>query len=142
MLFKELMIMAAFSLLSAVASGQEIVPDQAPDTIQITALQQTDLMTVPEPLAVSDNVGGINLNAKLLDLQIKRDEKGIPLPFEQQDLERLKDVKGFLPIIINIQPIQSLPKLLGLDQIPSDENTPEIAAQLSLKAVRMEVFIV
>jgi len=97
---------------------------------------------ISEPIVAVDNVGGINLNAKLLDLQIKRDEKGIPLPFEQQDLEKLKDVKGFLPIIINIQPIQNLPKLLGLDQTPADENTPEIAAQLSLKAVRMEVFAV
>ena len=109
------------------------IPEVRPDS-----LGQDSIISEPVTAVMNDAYGGINLNAKLLDLQIKRDEKGIALPFEQQDLEKLKDVKGFLPIIINIQPIQNLPKLLGLDQIPTDENTPEIAAQLSLKAIRME----
>ncbi|VAX37668.1 hypothetical protein MNBD_UNCLBAC01-1660 [hydrothermal vent metagenome] len=59
-----------------------------------------------------DTVGGINLDPRLLDLQIKRDGAGVPLPISQQVIENM-DIKGFVPVIINIQPIpmQNLPLL-------------------------------
>ncbi|VAX34971.1 hypothetical protein MNBD_UNCLBAC01-712 [hydrothermal vent metagenome] len=65
--------------------------------------------------------GGIDFNTNLLDLQIKRDGKGIPLPIAQQPLESM-NIEGFLPVIINISPVQNLPMLLGLaddfDSVP------------------------
>ena len=58
-------------------------------------------------------VGGIDLNPALLDLQIKRDDKGIPLPMNQQPIQQMH-IEGFIPIIINVTPVTNLPLLLGL----------------------------
>lgn len=60
-----------------------------------------------------DHLGGIALNANMLDLQIKRDGNGVPLPISQQPLEKIK-IQGFVPQIISIQPID-LAALLGLN---------------------------
>ncbi len=61
------------------------------------------------------NVGGINLNAALLDLQIKRDGQGIPLPSFQQPIGDMK-IDGFLPVIIDIAPIQNIPFFISLNE--------------------------
>ena len=57
------------------------------------------------------NVGGINLDPALLDLQIKRDGNGVPLPLNQQPLDM--KIEGVLPVIIDVKPID-LPLMLGL----------------------------
>ncbi len=36
-------------------------------------------------------------------------------------LEQLKNAPGFVPVIINIQPLKSLPEFLGLNQEPADK---------------------
>ncbi|MGE3982375.1 MAG: hypothetical protein AB7F70_13200 [Candidatus Omnitrophota bacterium] len=64
--------------------------------------------------------GGIDLNPRLLDLQIKRDDGGIPLPVSQQPIEHMH-VDGFLPVIINITPVTNLPLLLGLADDPGQD---------------------
>ena len=51
----------------------------------------------------SDPLGGIDFNAANLNLQIKRDGKGVPLPISRQDLENIK-INGLIPIIIDIRP--------------------------------------
>jgi len=62
----------------------------------------------------STDVGGIDLNSANLDLQIKRDGKGVPLPLQFQDMEKLRNIQGFVPVIINIVPVTSLPFLSEL----------------------------
>ena len=52
--------------------------------------------------------GGIDFNAANLNLQIKRDGNGVPLPISQQDLENI-NIDGLVPIIIEIKPATSLP---------------------------------
>ncbi|GEM_PF-4939721 len=66
--------------------------------------------------------GGIDLNPALLDLQIKRDGNGVPLPLPMQPIQDMH-IEGFLPVIINIVPITNLPLLLGLD-LPAQEEKP------------------
>ncbi|MBF0384700.1 MAG: phosphopyruvate hydratase [Candidatus Omnitrophica bacterium] len=61
------------------------------------------------------NVGGINLNPALLDMQIKRDGNGVPLPINMQQIQNMQ-IEGFIPVIINIMPVQNLPLLLGLEK--------------------------
>ncbi len=70
-------------------------------------------------------VGGINLDPRLLDLQIKRDGNGVPLPLFQQPIGDMK-IEGFFPVIINITPV-SLPLLLGLNtqDAPTDNTDIE-----------------
>ena len=65
--------------------------------------------------------GGINLNPSLLNLQIKRDGKGIPLPLSQQPIKNMK-IDGFMPVIINITPVSNLPLLLGIAPRKSAED--------------------
>ncbi len=57
--------------------------------------------------------GGIALDAAMLDLQIKRDGNGVPLPVSQQPLDKI-NIQGFVPRIISIQPVD-LPALLGFN---------------------------
>jgi len=52
--------------------------------------------------------GGIDLNSAHLNLQIKRDGKGVPLPINQQDLENIH-IDGLVPVILFIQPATNLP---------------------------------
>jgi hypothetical protein len=69
-----------------------------------------------EPQAAArDNsaLGGIALNAKLLDLKIKRDGRGVPLSLSQQPLDEI-NIQGFVPQIISIKPVD-LPTLFGLN---------------------------
>ncbi|MCK5580450.1 MAG: hypothetical protein KAJ18_04175, partial [Candidatus Omnitrophica bacterium] len=66
------------------------------------------------------NVGGINLNSAMLNLQIKRDGNGIPLPLPQQPIQNM-NIEGFLPVIINVTPIPSLPMIFS----EVDEEGPE-----------------
>jgi len=56
--------------------------------------------------------GGIDFNPELLDLQIKRDGHGVPLPLEFQPVENM-NIEGIFPVIINIMPV-TVPMLLGL----------------------------
>jgi hypothetical protein len=82
---------------------------------------------VSSPIAADtpkQNVGGIDLNPALLDLQIKRDGSGVPLPLPQQPLETM-NIEGFLPVIINIIPMPALnlQMILGRDE-PRREPAP------------------
>ena len=70
-----------------------------------------DGLTQADTMGASDNAmqakrgeyGGINLNPALLDLQIKRDGNGVPLPVNQQQLQNIH-IEGFMPIIILLEP--------------------------------------
>jgi len=73
--------------------------------------------------SVSEPYGGIDLNPDLLDLQIKRDGNGVPLPIFQQPIETM-NIQGFLPVIINVTPVTNLPALLGLNQCGEEESCP------------------
>ena len=60
--------------------------------------------------------GGIDLNSANLDLQIKRDGRGVPLPLAQQDMAQLSRIQGFVPEIIEIKPAVNLPIISELQQ--------------------------
>ena len=62
--------------------------------------------------AMMSDVGGIDFNPANLNLQIRRDGNGVPLPVHQQDIENIQ-IEGLTPVIINIIPAtyQHLPFL-------------------------------
>ena len=65
-----------------------------------------------QAMAVKANIsdlGGIDMNAANMDLQIKRDGKGVPLPASMQDMAQLSRIEGFVPRILGIQPAALLP---------------------------------
>lgn len=87
--------------------------------------QQTDTFTK----------GGIDLNPALLDLQIKQDANGIPLPLPQQPIESMS-IEGFIPIIIQAIPI-NLPLLLGIAEPHLDkENLVDKSPKVPLENLR------
>jgi hypothetical protein len=61
-------------------------------------------------------LGGIDMNSANLNLLIKRDGKGVPLPLSQQDMAQLSRVSGFVPDILEIKPVTNLPILSQLQQ--------------------------
>jgi predicted glycogen debranching enzyme len=61
---------------------------------------------------LSQDLGGIDLNAELMNLQIRRDEHGLPLPLPQQPLTDIQ-VEGFSPVIFYVVPVD-LHLLIGL----------------------------
>ncbi|OGX18454.1 MAG: phosphoglycerate kinase [Omnitrophica WOR_2 bacterium GWC2_45_7] len=105
----------------------------------------------PAMVASKDRQGGINLNPALLDLQIKRDGNGVPLPVSEQPFETMR-IEGFVPIIINIAPVTNLPMLLGIAQedVPSPTARETTSRDLSYHnrlgpvepRKRLEVFLV
>ncbi|MCB9757260.1 MAG: HEAT repeat domain-containing protein [Candidatus Omnitrophica bacterium] len=92
------------------------IPDTTTEHVEeliITEVTKSDggdvasaAVTAPTP------VGGIDFNSAGLDLQIKRDDKGVALPLPQQTIQNMK-IDGFYPVIINIAPIQ-VPLLFGM----------------------------
>ncbi len=79
----------------------------------------------------SSSVGGIDFDPTNMNLQIKRDGKGVPLPLPQQNLEQI-NIQGLFPVIINIMPInaETLPIFLG--QAPKEPaRDPELAASFA-----------
>ncbi len=71
--------------------------------------------------------GGIDFDPTNMNLQIKRNGKGVPLPLLQQNLEQIH-IDGLFPVIINIVPItaENLPIFLG--QAPKEPGRePDLA---------------
>ncbi len=102
-------------------------------------MQFMDRMYPIDSLAKADDTltkGGIDLNPGLLDLQIRRDANGVPLPLPMQPIEDMR-IEGFLPII-NVTPITNLPLLLGIadEENPSEEadaNSPPMELGFAVK---------
>ncbi|MCB9770966.1 MAG: hypothetical protein H6754_00220 [Candidatus Omnitrophica bacterium] len=74
-----------------------------------SAIEEAD--TVSAPIVAP---GGIDFDPTNMNLQIKRDGKGVPLPIPQQNFEQI-NIQGLSPVIINIMPVnaQTLPIFLG-----------------------------
>jgi phosphomannomutase len=81
-------------------------------------LEEGSLFDVSSPTAetalATAERGGIDFSSPLLNLQIKRDDNGVPLPLPQQPANLNVQIEGFIPVIINVTPIPNLPQLLGL----------------------------
>ena len=60
--------------------------------------------------------GGIDLNSANLNLQIRRDGRGVPLPLARQDMAQLSRIQGFEPEIIEIKPALNVPIISELQQ--------------------------
>ena len=71
-----------------------------------------------------EKVGGIDLNPGQIDFQIKRDGNGVPLPFDLQPIE-IMQIDGFVPVIINVTPIMSVPLLSSLVNSDSHHKTTQ-----------------
>jgi len=65
--------------------------------------------------------GGIDLQTDRMELDIRGNAGAFAVEIPVDKLEQLKnDVKGFVPLIINVQPVRDVPMFLGL----SDDSRP------------------
>ena len=83
-----------------------ISPLSSPTAPQATRINQ-DLKADPSSTAIP---GGIDFTSGNLDLEIRRDRNGVPLPLPQQPIADLR-IEGFFPVITHITPVH-LPQLL------------------------------
>ncbi len=67
------------------------------------------------PKDASQKLGGIDLDPRKLDLQIKRDGNGVPLSVDEQDWSKI-NIQGFVPVIYKIEPV-NMPALLGFNDV-------------------------
>lgn len=81
---------------------------------------QVLLEDVAENAGSEENPGGIDLDPAMLNLQIRMDENGIPLPVNEQPVH-LMHIDGFVPVIINVVPVTNMPMLLGIKEAPEDK---------------------
>jgi len=98
------------------ASASEVIQE----LIAQGVLAEPDDLGIQLYPIVKKTPGGIDFNSAHLNLQIKRDGNGVPLPISQQPLEQMQ-IDGFLPVIINIAPVLDLPLLLGIAQQEEEE---------------------
>lgn len=102
----------------------EITPQRE---VKITSMQNVDQIkdaatTVAASVLKPDGgTGGIDFNSAMLNLQIKRDGAGVPLPVSNQPIGEM-NIQGFVPVILNIQtaPTAPMPFTLGEAQQPAE----------------------
>jgi len=95
----------------------------------VNLVKRLDNNTRPEEL------GGIDMNPSFLDMQIKRDGQGVPLPVMQQPMDTM-NIQGFIPVIMDISPAtHTMPFVLGqidgLDDQSGGMEKPKAEAEVS-----------
>jgi len=65
------------------------------------------------------DLGGIDLSPTNIDLQSRSSDGEIKFRMDPAILARLQKAPGFVPVIINIQPLKSLSAFLGVNQLQS-----------------------
>jgi hypothetical protein len=73
-------------------------------------IMQDQAMKAPIQKTSSLN-GGIDLNARNMDLQIKRDANGFVLPVSKQNLDQIR-IDGLFPVILSILPVSNMSEYL------------------------------
>jgi hypothetical protein len=66
-----------------------------------------------------NNVGGIDFTDYEKSLIIEDESPNLPVMIFPPLQEQLKNVPGFVPVIINIEPLYSVPAFLGMEQAPA-----------------------
>jgi hypothetical protein len=87
-------------------------------------INQLEKQTIPKSNTPSlSNLGGIDLTPANMNLQTKvmdsrfrgNDSEGIKFQLDPAMLAQLQNAPGFVPVIINIQPMTDLRQFLGID---------------------------
>lgn len=107
------------SAFLAVAAALDVT---LPARVEVDSIEAE---TVASSAAGDNQVGGIDFDPSLLDLQIKRNGKGVALPLPQQNIDQIH-IDGLYPVILNIQPaaIQDFPFLLSARTPPQSAGLP------------------
>ncbi len=91
--------------------------------------------TSSDKAMTADPVGGIDMNSAMVEMNISGEGEGFAFTPEAWNASGV-EVGGFVPVIINIAPIQNLPFILGLTDTPQDES-PQDPANGRLAGLRI-----
>ena len=78
-------------------------------------------MKVEVPIVFRKPTGGIDLTSDKA-LTVQNNGQGIKFHIDPAMLQQLQNTLGFVPVIINIQPLKSLQEFLGLRTQASQSN--------------------
>jgi hypothetical protein len=95
-----------FEIYMLIEEGTRLL-DRTADALEDVPLEVADANAEADSNGVASSaaqVGGINFDPTLMNLQVKRDKNGVPLPVFQQDLPNI-NIEGLYPVIINIAPV-------------------------------------
>jgi hypothetical protein len=93
-------------------------PNEASDIIAASA-------AVVNPAVDTKPKGGIDFNADQLNVETRNSGGEIKFQMSPQQLQELQNVPGFTPVIINVQPLNTIQMFLGLKE--NDENAVELS---------------
>ena len=79
---------------------------------QLQAAESDSAMAFQENIR-STKEGGVDFTADKIKLQVQNSGVGIKFYLDPAQLEQLQNAPGFVPVIINIQPLKSLQEFLG-----------------------------
>jgi hypothetical protein len=72
------------------------------------------IMTGLHKNAINKNLGGIDFNTNIMNLQLQNGGQRIKFHLDPVQLAQLQNAPGFTPVIINIQPMKNLRAFLGI----------------------------
>lgn len=100
-----------------------ITPNKEVHVVSVPSVDKLTESSAGSPVVEKpDGTGGIDFNAAMLHLQIKRDGAGVPLPISNQPVGEM-NIQGFVPVILDIQtaPAAPAPLILGEAEPPTEE---------------------
>ena len=101
------------------AKSLTLILDHQEKVADMQAREKDD--SADDAMMAKDPVGGIDFNPAVMHTEVERDGRGLSLPLPlPEDLLQYKNADGFIPIIINVAPI-NVPLLLGL----ADQDQPQ-----------------
>ncbi|MCA9393798.1 MAG: methyltransferase domain-containing protein [Candidatus Omnitrophica bacterium] len=74
-------------------------------------------VTADQAVLGANPVGGIDLTPNNLNIDVRRDPNGVPVPLTPQQIQDV-NINGLYPVIINTVPVTSVPLLLGIADRP------------------------
>lgn len=90
------------------------------DTGQLTVSKNQ----TPDPAQLPSDVGGIDMN----NIEVKKQGQGASIQFEPMDMDAImkENIQGFVPVIINVTPVNSILPILGLEP-PKNKEEYEVS---------------
>ena len=116
-------MMATYAEIVGTYGGFSITRKQPQDLGENYRFYRDFAKEVKADAAMGSPYGGIDLQTGQMDLDIRGNAGSFEIEIPTDTLERLRnDVKGFVPLIINVQPLTDVPLFLGLSDSSSNSS--------------------
>jgi hypothetical protein len=108
---------AKWAIIYEVSRNNGLNTGQRRDFIEaVKAAYRDRAMTVDNSFNAGNPTGGIDLTPANMDLQTQNNNGEIKFHLDPALLEQLRNAPGFVPVIVNIQPMNDLRKFLGINE--------------------------